>query len=52
MLILKEFIYPNREGGHQVSKYTEQLNKNCVRKAAGKCSPSNLQINLKAPRCC
>lgn len=27
MLILEKFIYPNREGGHQVSKYTEQLNK-------------------------
>lgn len=51
-LILKEFIYPNREGGHQVSKYIEQLNKNCVKKAAGKCSPGNLQINLKASRCC
>lgn len=35
--LLKELIYPKREGGHQdtkTSKYTEQLNQNYEKKAA------------------
>lgn len=37
VLLLKELIYPKREGGHQdtkTSKYTEQLNQNYEKKAA------------------